>query len=105
VDAARSNGHLVLRLDDGATREVDHALLATGFRVDVGRCRFLAPSLARHLRLVEGYPVLDRGLESSVPGLHFLGASAVCSFGPLVRFVSGTRFAAGALTTAIAGRP
>jgi hypothetical protein len=37
-----------------------------------------------------------------VRGLHFLGAPAVHSFGALVRFVSGTDFAARALDRSIA---
>ena len=52
------------------------ALLATGYRVDLRRYRFLAPSLLARLRHCDGYPVLDEGLESSVRGLHFLGAAA-----------------------------
>jgi hypothetical protein len=32
-----------------------------------------------------------------VPGLHFLGAPAMFSFGPVLRFVSGTEFAADTL--------
>ena len=105
TQASRSNGHLALTLDDGATREVDHVLLATGYRVDVHRYRFLTPSLLAHVRCAEGSPMLDDGLESTVPGLHFLGAPGVHSFGPLVRFVSGTRFAAGALARTVrAGR-
>jgi len=45
--------------------------------------------------------VLANGLESSVPGLHFIGASAVASFGPLLRFVAGTGFAARTVTRAV----
>ncbi|TMF82255.1 MAG: NAD(P)/FAD-dependent oxidoreductase [Chloroflexi bacterium] len=97
TDLTRSNGHLQLRLDDGTSREVDHVLLATGYRVDVHRYRFLAPELLSGLDCVDGYPVLGEGLASSVPGLHFLGAPAAHSFGPLVRFVSGTEFSARAL--------
>jgi hypothetical protein len=102
--ATRSNGHLELALDDGSTRRVDHLLLATGYRVDVRRYGFLSPSLLAALRIVDGHPVLDAGLESSVPGLHFLGAPAGYSFGPLVRFVAGTEFGARALTRWIAKR-
>jgi hypothetical protein len=47
---------------------------------------------------VDGYPKLDSGFETSLPGLHFLGAPAVLSFGPLMRFVAGTEFASTALT-------
>jgi len=42
---------------------------------------------------VDGFPVLNRGLESSIPGLHFLGKPAAWSFGPLLGFVSGAEFA------------
>jgi len=33
------------------------------------------------------------GLSSSVSGLHFIGATAARSFGPLLYFVAGTEFA------------
>lgn len=104
VSAARSNGHLRLRLDDETAREVDHALLATGYRVDARRYGFLGPRLLGALRCVDGHPVLDQGLESSVPGLHFLGAPAGRSFGPLLRFVAGTEFASRALVRSIVPR-
>jgi hypothetical protein len=100
-EAARANGHLRLRLDDGTSREVDHVVLATGYRVDVSRYPFMSPALVRRLPSVNGHPILSNGFESAVPGLHFLGAPAVHSFGPLVRFVAGTDFAAGALARAI----
>ena len=105
VEATRANGHLRLRLDDGATRDVDHVLLATGYRVDVARYSFLSPATLAAVRRIDGYPVLDGGMQSTAPGLHFLGAPAAYSFGPLVRFVAGTEFAARALARSIAGRP
>src|ERR1051326_3492222 len=48
--------------------------------------------LLKKLDIVNGYPRLDSGFESSLPGLHFLGAPAAWSFGPLMRFVAGTEF-------------
>jgi pyridine nucleotide-disulfide oxidoreductase len=104
IDATVSNRHVILRLDDGSAREVDHVLLATGYRVDIERYRFLTPELLAQVRRVEGHPVLDTGFQSSVPGLHFIGAPATHSFGPLVRFVSGTEFAARALVRATRDR-
>jgi Pyridine nucleotide-disulphide oxidoreductase len=92
---------LCLKLDDGSERQVDHALLATGFRVDASRYPFLSPELIRSLRTANGYPILRRGLESSVPGLHFLGKPASWSFGPLLGFVSGAEFAANELARCI----
>jgi FAD-dependent urate hydroxylase len=98
IDAvAVRGGQLRLRLAEGAERVVDHLVLGTGYRVDISRCEFLTPAILHELRMVDGYPVLDSGLESSVPGLHFLGAPAAYSFGPLVRFVAGTEFAAAAV--------
>lgn len=93
VSAAPAGNQLRLQLDDGTERLVDHALLATGYQVDVSRYEFLAPALAARIQAVRGYPVLTRGLESSVPGLHFLGKPGAWSFGPLLGFVSGTEFA------------
>jgi hypothetical protein len=89
-------------LDDGTHREIDHVILATGFRVDISRYNFLGPELLRALKIDQGYPRLTLGLESSIAGLHFMGAPAARSLGPLVRFVSGTGYSARALTEAIA---
>jgi hypothetical protein len=101
VSATEKGSQLHLQLDDGTDRLVDHALLATGFRVDVSRYPFLPTSLAKQLRVVNGFPVLTRGLESSVPGLHFAGKPAAWSFGPLLGFVSGAEFASTELVRSI----
>jgi hypothetical protein len=39
-------------------------------------------------------PELAGTLESSVPGLYFTGSLAAPVFGPMMRFVAGTEFAA-----------
>jgi cation diffusion facilitator CzcD-associated flavoprotein CzcO len=87
-----------LKLDDGSERTADHVFLGTGYRVDVSRYDFLGSNLIQGLRRQGGYPELGPGFESSVAGLHFLGAPAAWSFGPLMNFVSGTRYAGAALT-------
>jgi hypothetical protein len=46
--------------------------------------------------------VLGRGFETSVPGLHVVGALSLGSYGPVVRFVSGTWSTAPAVAAAIA---
>jgi cation diffusion facilitator CzcD-associated flavoprotein CzcO len=91
-------GLLRIKLSDGTQRLVDHVLLATGYRVDVSRYNVLAPALRAAVRTREGYPVLRVGFEASVPGLHFLGTPAAGTFGPLCRFVVGTKYMAGELT-------
>jgi FAD-dependent urate hydroxylase len=94
-----------LSLSDGSSREVDHLMFGTGYRVDFTRYAFLGEDIVDALRRVDGYPVLRRGLESSVPGLHIVGAPAAWSFGPIMRFVSGSWYAGRAVAREIAGRP
>jgi len=101
--AAVRSGALEVELTDGGRRVVDHLLLGTGYRVDVARYPFLAPELTAAVQRVGGYPVLRRGLESSVPGLHFVGAPAAWSFGPTMRFVAGSWYASRSVTRAVRG--
>lgn len=89
-------------LDDGTEPTVDHVLLGTGYRPDVTKYKFLSPELAKSLRVFNGFPVLQSGLETSIPGLYMLGAPGVWSFGPLLQFVSGTHYASQSLTRHIA---
>jgi hypothetical protein len=103
VSAVETMGHLELVLDDGSKRVVDRAVLGTGYRVAVDRHPVLAPSLTSALRLIDGSPELRHGFESSIPGLHFLGAAATKSFGPLMRFVAGAGYSARAVTCRITG--
>lgn len=103
VRAALSVGdEVALRLDDGSERRVHHVLLGTGYDVDISRYDFLPPELVQSVRQLDGYPVLTGGLSSSVPGLHFVGATAARSFGPLLYFVAGTEFASGELARYVA---
>ena len=94
VSAVVDGGRVSLRLGSGETREADHVVLGTGFRPDIRRYPFLDPELLRGVRAVNGYPVLNRWFESSIEGLYFMGTIAAGSFGPLLRFVAGTPFAA-----------
>lgn len=89
-------------LDDGTRRRVDHVVLGTGYRVDVNRHELLAPELRDAIVTTDGLPELSPGFESSVEGLYFVGAAAAGTYGPLMRFVSGTPFAAATLAASIA---
>jgi FAD-dependent urate hydroxylase len=93
-----------LHLSDGTERIPDYVVLATGYRVNAARCAFWGRGILDDLALVDGYPRLDSGLESSVPGLHFVGAMAAYSFGPLMRFVSGTGFAGSSVARRVRSR-
>jgi hypothetical protein len=104
VRAEPHDGSLRLELSDHTERHVDHLLLGTGYQVDIRRYRFLSPELTGAMKTVGGQPVLGPGLESSVPGLHFLGSPAAHTFGPVMRFVTGTWYTAPALALRVAGR-
>lgn len=105
VAATADEGGARLVLSDGTERRADHVLLGTGFEVDVRSYPFLGRNLLGRLAIRDGYPVLGPGLESSVPKLHFTGAAATRSFGPLMRFVVGSWYAAPAVSRRILGRP
>lgn len=89
----RRDGDRIALTIDGAASHFDHVVLGTGYRPDIGNIGPVA-ALASRIRTRAGYPVLSGNFESSVPGLHFIGANAVGSFGPLLRFVAGSGFAA-----------
>jgi FAD-dependent urate hydroxylase len=99
--ASALGNEVALKLDDGSERRVDHVLLGTGYQVDISKYDFLPPDLARDVKLFDGYPRLASGFRSSVPGLHFVGATAARSFGPLLYFVAGTEFASRELVSYI----
>jgi hypothetical protein len=103
VVRARPAGYrMAVTFDDGKEDVFDHVLLGTGYRVDIARYPFLSRDLVSEVRRVDGYPLLGAGFQSSVAGLHFVGAPAARSFGPLMRFVAGSHFAANELARSLA---
>jgi hypothetical protein len=82
--------------------ETEHLIAATGYRPDIGRLTFLAPALRAALQALEGAPVLSPHFESSVPGLYFVGPAAVLSFGPVMRFAAGAKFASRRISSHLA---
>ncbi|HUL48595.1 MAG TPA: FAD-dependent oxidoreductase [Gemmatimonadales bacterium] len=88
-------------LSNGDVIDVDHVLLATGFRPDVNRLGWLASSLRSAIQTYRGSPVLSPWFESTVPGLYFIGFSSIRTFGPLYRFVAGCPAAARRLAAGV----
>jgi len=96
-NVSKQGQRMAVELDDGV-RSYDHVLLGTGYRIDIAKLGILSPELLEKIARRGGSPVLAAGLESSVPGLHFLGANAVESHGPLLRFIAGAGYAARSVT-------
>jgi thioredoxin reductase len=107
IDQAETrNGRVKLELTNptGAhhTIEADHVIAGTGYRVDLRRLSFLDPDLRAGIRELEQTPILSATFESSIAGLYFVGSTAANTFGPLMRFAYGARFAARRLTDHLA---
>ncbi len=84
--------------------DVDHVIAGTGFRIDLARLPFLPAALRTQMATINGYPVVSRASESTVPGLYLVGAPTAVSLGPSARFVAGTHNVAGKLARAAARR-
>jgi FAD-dependent urate hydroxylase len=93
-DLLRRDHGFELRLDDGSTRRADAVVVSAGFRFSLDRLTFLSPSVKAGIAVEDGWPVLDRCFRSSDPDVLFVGFAAERRFGPIARFVSGSRFTA-----------
>jgi hypothetical protein len=82
----------------------DHVMAATGYRSDLRRLTFLSYQLLPALQTVAETAVVDRGYQSSVSGLYFIGPAVAPTFGPVMRFVYGSDHAARAVTRQLAGK-
>jgi pyridine nucleotide-disulfide oxidoreductase len=83
-----------LGLSDGSSRDADAIIVAAGFRFTLERLPFLSPEIRSAIELDDGWPVLDRWFRSTDKNVLFVGFAAAHRFGPIVRFIPGTRFAA-----------
>ncbi len=107
VLSARPDGngvHLVLEGPNRSTVDVDHVIAATGFRIDLARLPFLSDAVRAKVVTLNGFPVLSRAAESTIPGLYFVGAPAAVSLGPSMRFIAGTHNIASQVARTVARR-
>src|SRR5262249_48494372 len=106
--AQLSDGRVRLELADprGQTTmvETDHVICATGYRADVDRLTFIDQEIRAGINTIGTSPALTRSFESSAAGLYFVGLPAAVTFGPLMRFMHGDRFAAQRLASHLTGR-
>jgi cation diffusion facilitator CzcD-associated flavoprotein CzcO len=101
VRRIEQNGVVRVRLSDGTVREADAVILAAGFRFSLDRLSFISAGIREGIALDEGRPVLDRWFRSTQEGLLFVGFAAEHRFGPVARFIPGTRFTANRVREAL----
>ncbi|GIH74551.1 NAD(P)-binding domain-containing protein [Planobispora longispora] len=89
---------------DLTTVHTDHVIAATGYAVDVARIGILDGRLTRAIRRTGTSPKLSKHFETSVGGLFAVGLAAAGTFGPVMRFVHGAKFAARRTTLGLASR-
>ncbi|HEX5996405.1 MAG TPA: NAD(P)-binding domain-containing protein [Jiangellales bacterium] len=99
VTGARpEEGGVRLRLQNRRGHEVElvteHVIAATGYRTDLSRLSFLDRAIRTEVLTNGMTPRVGRDFQSSVPGLYFVGPATASTFGPAMRFVYGTDFAA-----------
>jgi thioredoxin reductase len=106
--AQERNGCAVLSVIDPGGRphilRADHVIAGTGYRFRVQALPFFSRELLTRLDSIDGLPALSAGFESSVPGLYFAGLASAYDFGPVMRFIHGTHYAARRICAEIAAK-
>jgi cation diffusion facilitator CzcD-associated flavoprotein CzcO len=104
--AEAKGSKVVLQVDgpDGTPRHLtaDHVIAATGYRFNVASLPFLGQRLVSELRCVQEAPALSPNFESTIRGLYFTGIASAYNFGPVMRFLCGTHYAARCISSDIA---
>jgi FAD-dependent urate hydroxylase len=96
ADLADGRIQLELAGIDGerSTLTCDHVIAATGYRVDVSRMPFLDADIRSRISDNGRDVAVSAMFETDLTGLYTVGMTAMDSFGPLLRFMVGSRFAA-----------
>ena len=91
--AAADDDGVRLALSDGSELSADHVVLATGYRAALDRVPYLAGVLDT-VSVTDGFPDLDEGMQTTLPGLHVVGFASTRDFGPFYGFTKGCPSAA-----------
>jgi thioredoxin reductase len=104
VKAVAEKGRVRLSFANGQQMWCDHVCAATGYRTDVSRLDFVSEELRRAMAPDGGMPSLSPCFETKAKGLYALGAMATGDFGPVLRFVVGSAYAAPRLAATLRRR-
>jgi cation diffusion facilitator CzcD-associated flavoprotein CzcO len=95
------NNGVQVTLDNDEVLTADEIVFATGYRVDLKRVPFLTSDLMSGLAVQEGFPKLDVGFQTSVPGLYMTSLAAARDFGSFLAFTVSVRAQASIIGEAI----
>jgi FAD-dependent urate hydroxylase len=79
---------LRLTLSDRTSVTVDLVVFASGYKADIARVPYLGSVLER-VAVIDGFPALSEGFETSLPGLFVTGFASTRDFGPFYGFTKG----------------
>jgi NADPH-dependent 2,4-dienoyl-CoA reductase/sulfur reductase-like enzyme len=93
VEARGADTGTTVTLSSGDRLTVDRVVFATGYKADLPSVPYLK-DLVGSVDVVDGFPVLDEGFQSSLAGLYFPGFAATRDFGPFFGFTKACPAAA-----------
>ena len=99
------NGDVEVTLSNGETLNIDHVVLATGYKVDIARLPILSNGLLSRIETRNGFPLLDDHFETSVPGLFITSMPATQDFGPFFGFTIAVRTSAKLIAQRLVASP
>jgi cation diffusion facilitator CzcD-associated flavoprotein CzcO len=105
VECVERNAELFVTFSDGQTLTCDEIVLATGYKVEIGRIPFLANgNVLPDLETRNGFPILDEQFQTSVPRLFITSMPATQDFGPFFGFTVSVRASAKLICKAVKAR-
>ncbi len=102
VGITTESGATVVTLSSGDRLGVDRVVFATGYQAELANVPYLRPMISE-MKIVDGFPVLDENLQSSIAGLYFPGFAATRDFGPFFGFTKACPAAATLIVEALRG--
>ncbi|MEJ8566455.1 NAD(P)-binding domain-containing protein [Elongatibacter sediminis] len=103
-DTHDGDGGIRVTLDNEEVLTVDEVVFATGYRVDLQRVPLLTEGLLSELNIRDGFPQLDPGFQTQVPGLYITSLAATRDFGSFLAFTVSVRAQAQIIGEAIRAR-
>jgi cation diffusion facilitator CzcD-associated flavoprotein CzcO len=100
VESTVDGDGVEVTLSGGDRLNVDQVIFATGYKANLPKVPYLK-SLISEIDLLDGFPILDDTLQSSIAGLYFPGFTATRDFGPFFGFTKACPAAAAIILNAL----